>query len=150
MGILSSINKVISFTRFKSIIKDVSNSHISINGDSIITGKNMSIINDDIYIDGVKINVKDLKEINVTIIGDVEKLDIAACKSITINGNCNKIDTISGNVKVEGYVKDKVGTTSGNINVRGNIGGNVDTISGDVTASTIMGKCSTMSGDIKK
>lgn len=113
---------------------------INVNGRNIInnTGPMSIVFNDD----GMSINGQPFEEfdpnkiddkvINITIVGDVEKLEIGHCNKVEVNGNTNNIKTTSGNVGVTGDVNGNIQTMSGNVNC-GNVGGNVSTMSGDIT-----------------
>lgn len=145
MGLFDRVKK--SFTQTSFTMKDVNNSNISINGD-LVAGKNISVVNGKLFIDGKEIDKDILKELNITIIGDVEKLDVTYCNSLKINGNCFKVETVMGDVSIEGSVEN-VQSTSGDIVVSGNIKGNAKTTSGDIKADTIYGSANTVSGDVK-
>ena len=68
--------------------------------------------------------------------------------TITVMSDCNKLDTTSGNVEVQGKVEGNINTMSGDVTVKGDVQSYVKTMSGDVRANTIKGSTSTMSGDI--
>lgn len=42
--------------------------------------------------------LKDAKTINITIEGDVERLEVDCCNTITVNGNVRKVNTGSGSI----------------------------------------------------
>lgn len=115
---------------------------------TITCSKSVIIKNGKVWIDGKEIDTTD-KVINVNITGNVDKIDIDYCNQLTVTGNCNSVNTVSGNVKIEGDVAKNVETTSGDVRTR-DIGGNVKTVSGDVVASKINGSVNTVSGDIEK
>lgn len=99
----------------KSIIqKDTHKSGIVING-ATYSGQNVTITDGDVFIDGKKVNSKDAKVINITVHGDV-----------------GKIDTQSADVTVNGTVKGDVETMSGDVTA-GKIEGDAETMSGDIT-----------------
>ncbi len=101
---------------------------ININGTSY-KGNSISINNGRIDIDG-KDCTPNTKEINITVQGNIDKLDIDYCKSLMILGDVKSIKTQSGDVECN------------------NINGNVSTMSGDVECKNIGGSVKTMSGDI--
>jgi len=39
------------------------------------------------------------KTINITIEGDIDRLDVDHCDSIVVNGDCKKVKTTSGDIK---------------------------------------------------
>lgn len=43
-------------------------------------------------------DTRDTKTINITIEGDVERLEVDCCNSITVNGNVRKVNTGSGSI----------------------------------------------------
>jgi hypothetical protein len=105
---------------------------ISINGSQIIrNGKNVTISNNKVYIDGQDVT-PDQKEISIVVLGDLDSLKADACRTIDVNGNVMALNTMSGDVKVAG-----------------NVDGSVKTMSGDVSCQTIGGSVSTMSGNVR-
>ncbi len=120
------------------------NATITINGLNY-NGKSVSISNGVISIDGRKLSIND-KTINISVVGDIQQLQVDSCQKVDVSGNVKNLETVSGNVRC-GNVAGDVETTSGDIKC-GDVGGNIETVSGDVEASTINGKVSTLSGDI--
>lgn len=108
---------------------------IVINGQTITTnGRNVTIINNKVLVDGKEIS--DLnkiagKEINITIDGDVGKLEIDYCTKVQVNGNTQNVKTTSGDVDVTGDVNGSIQTMSGDVDC-GNVGGNISTMNGDI------------------
>ena len=105
---------------FKKIFNKFMNI-ITINGTKhTVTGKNIQVRNNSVYVDG-KLVVESLtNDIHVTFEGDLAELD---CTSATINGNVmGSVDCTSA--KISGDVKGNVDGTS--INIQGNVGGDVD------------------------
>ncbi len=113
-------------------------------------GRNINITNNKIIIDGVDVssNFKNDKEINISIVGDINDLSVDSCNKIKITGNANKVKTMSGDISCSD-VNGDVTTTSGDI-VCGNINSSATTVSGDIKAKVITGNCKTVSGDISK
>ncbi len=102
---------------FKTVFNNVKG-NVNINGVNY-TGNNISIINGDIVggdviVDGVTMT-KGLQ-------GNIE---------VTVIGNCNKVETISGDVTVQGDVSCGVKTMSGDVSAH-DIKGGVKTMSGDI------------------
>lgn len=114
---------------------------------SNFNGNNISIVNNKIYIDGKDVT-PDAKEINITVTGNIEELNVDCCAKVQINGDVGSVETQSGNVNC-GNVKKNIKTMSGNVRCK-DIEGDVETMSGDVNANNITGNCSTISGDINK
>lgn len=77
------------------------------NGNSVI------ISNNKIIIDGKEI-IEELKEINITIQGDIKELKVDSCNYCEITGNVNSVSTMSGNVKYKN-VNGSISTMSGDI-----------------------------------
>ena len=107
---------------------------VTVNGKTYKVEGKVSIVNGTVFANGKKVQdyeeaEKDEKKINISIEGDVEKIDVDVCDSITVSGSVKNIKTMSGDVKVHGDVK---------------------TMSGDVDCGNVAGDVSSMSGDIKK
>ena len=90
--------------------------------------------------------LKEAKTINITIEGDVERLEVDCCSSITVNGNVRKVNTGSGSITCKDIDGD-AHTGSGSIHAE-NIIGDAKTGSGNIRANSIGGKAKTGSGDI--
>ena len=93
-------------------------------------GRSISIDGDTVIVDGVLQGD--------TLVGPV---------SVTVHGDAERIETISGSVEVAGAC-GSVKTMSGDVRC-GNVSGSVDTMSGDVTCGPIGGSVKSMSGDIR-
>ena len=96
-------------------------------------GRNIQISGNRVIIDGKEVKDEDQKIINITVEGDLEKLNVESAETVIVKGNVN------GDAK----------TMSGDLEVGGDVTGNVKTMSGDVRCGNIGGKVKTMSGDIK-
>jgi len=109
---------------------------ISINGKTIQVNRGtISIIDGKVLIGGKDISdLKEIeeKEINITIEGSVEKLEIDYCAKVQVNGNAQNVKTASGDVNVSGDVLGNIQTMSGDVDC-GNVGGGVSTMSGDIS-----------------
>jgi len=117
---------------FKALFKRVGS--VIINGTNyygssvVISG---SVVGGDVYVDGVR---------------QVGNISFNAPMSIKVEGDVERLETVSGNVQVAGSCGD-VSSTSGNVTC-GAVSGDVETTSGAVKCSTVSGKVKTMSGDI--
>lgn len=118
---------------------------VIINGNRFV-GDNITIKNNKVLIDG-KDMTPDAKEINITVEGNVEDLDVDYCNTLQVTGNVNTLRSGSGDVTCND-VHNGVQTGSGDVDCN-NINGYVQTGSGDVSAQTITGSVKTGSGDIK-
>ncbi len=85
-----------------------------------------------VTIDGKLVSFEDSKEINITVQGDIEQLQVECCNKVSVTGNATNINTKSGDVEVSGNVNGNIQTMSGDVQC-GNVGGNISTMSGDVT-----------------
>lgn len=105
---------------------------------SISNGGTISIINGKVLVDGKPLdqfNVSDVneKEINITIQGEVDHIDIDYCNRITVNSNVKRVKT-----------------NQGDIDITGDVDGDVHTNMGDVTCGNIKGDCHTNMGNIRR
>lgn len=73
----------------------------------------------------------DEKEINITVNGNIDALNVDVCNTVSVEGDVRKISTMSGSVDITGNVSGNVDSMSGNINCQ-NIGGDVSSMSGTV------------------
>lgn len=105
-------------------------STIVVNGVSI-TGRNVTIRNGKVTVDGKDIT-PDAKEINISVNGNIDRLEADACQKISVTGDVGGVKTVSGDVDVSGDIKGSVQTISGDVDCGGPIGGSVSTVSGDV------------------
>lgn len=99
------------------------------NGQSFSGAGNISIINNEVIIDGKKIDLE--KALTIHIEGDIQSIKADYCREIEARG------AVSGSAH----------TMSGNITC-GDIGGSAQTMSGDIRAKEIKGNASSMSGDV--
>ena len=104
------------------------NGTVNINGHTF-SGKNISIENGPVIIDG-----------------RIENIALDHHIVVNVNGDVEKIETASGDVNVSGNASS-ISTTSGNIQCR-DVQGSVKSISGDITCGVIHGNVNTVSGDI--
>lgn len=95
-------------------------------------GNNVTIVNNQIYIDDKLADTKDEKNIKISIDGDVDTLNIDHCDEILINGDCGSVKCGNGNVKC------------------GNVGGNVKSTNGNVKCGNVDGDIKTTNGNIKR
>lgn len=107
---------------------------ITINGKSF-KGNNVSIINNEVIIDGKKANSDDdSKIINISIDGNIESLNVDYCEKIEVVGECESVSSKNGNIAIQGNVSGDVTNKNGNIICR-NVGGDASTKNGDVVHS---------------
>lgn len=126
---------------------------ININGKTIQVDGALSLVNGKWY-DGngreIDMNnleeVKEAKTINITIEGNIERLNVDHCNSVVVNGDCKKIKTISGDITC-GDVDGDAETVSGDINCD-IVHGDAKTVSGNIRSSEIKGKTSTTTGKV--
>lgn len=104
---------------------------VVINGVTITGGCNVTIRNGKVIVDGIDVTPYS-KEIDITVNGNVEKLEVDACSKISVTGDVGNIKTQSGDIDVRGAISGNVHTMSGDVDCGGPIGGSVSTMSGDV------------------
>ena len=114
----------------KTIVSNITDSKVTINGVSYVGGNSVKIINGKVTIDG-KDMTPDAKNITIQVNGDISNLDVDICDKLSVTGNVNELSTVSGDVEIGGSVGGNIKTTSGDIKC-GNIGGKVTTVSGDI------------------
>lgn len=102
---------------------------VNIDGKSF-SGRSVQIINDRVIIDGVEQDGSLVGPVSVTVHGDVERLETVS-GNVEVSGSCGHVKTMSGDVRC------------------GNVSGDVGTMSGDVTCGPIAGSVKSMSGDIR-
>ena len=91
-------------------------------------------------------DTRDTKTINITIEGDVERLEVDCCNSITVNGNVRKVNTGSGSITCKDIDGD---AHTGSVSIHAeNISGDAKTGSGSIRANSIGGKAKTGSGNV--
>lgn len=99
-------------------------------GSKVYSGNNITISNNEVYIDGKKVSTDDEKNITIEVNGNVNEIKVDSCQRVTVNGDAGFVKTLSGDIdcrNVEGGVQ----TVSGNVSC-GDIGGSVSTVSGNV------------------
>lgn len=106
---------------------------ISVNGVTISgLGRSVVIHDGKVIVDGKDVTPADVKEINITINGNVDKVEADACQTISVTGDVGNVKTLSGDITVTGDVKGSVQTMSGDVDCGGSVAGSVSTMSGDV------------------
>lgn len=104
---------------------------ITINGNTIISGGNNIVVRGNkITIDGKDVT-PDAKTINIQITGNVDKVEVDCCDSLTISGDCNTVSSHNGGIDIGGSVKGSVTNHNGNIECQ-NVGGSVTTRNGNI------------------
>jgi len=109
-------------------------------------GRNLIINSNKVNIDGQDVT-PDVKEITITVSGDITTLNVDYAKEIQVQGSVGHVKTTSGDVWC-GNVTGDVKSTSGDIECD-TVQGNAETVSGDIKAALISGNAKTLSGDIK-
>lgn len=104
------------------------NGSVTINGEKIKVpnGANISVINGTLFIDGKECKgekLKDKKIVNITIEGNVGKVDCGG--SVTVNGNVTGHVDCGGSVTVSGSVEGDI-DCGGSCSVKGGHKGNID------------------------
>lgn len=101
-------------------------------------GESMTIINGKTYINGKEVDLAELANkqedsnvYHIHIEGDVDKLEVDHCETISVTGKVRKIHTSYGSIKIDGDVDGDVHTIMGDIEC-GNVDGNVHTNMGSI------------------
>jgi hypothetical protein len=131
----------------KCVLRSIGMNRITVNGVTIVSSGNVCVVNGRIVVGGKDVT-PDAKEITIVVEGPVERLQVDACKGVSVTGNVGSISTASGDVEVTGNVNGGVSTASGDVTVSGGVGGFVKTVSGDVDCGNVAEGVSTNSGDI--
>lgn len=106
---------------------------IVVNDVCIRGGRNVTIINGKVIVDGKDVT-PDAKEVNISVTGNVEKIEVDDCEKITVTGDVGSVITKSGDVSVGGTISGSVQTISGDVDCKGIISGGVKTVSGDISS----------------
>ena len=105
--------------------------------DNSYQGDSVEFINGRVVIDGKDVT-PDSKEINISVVGNVETLEVVACNNISVVGNVKVISTQNGDVHVTGDVGGAIATTKGNVSC-GDVEGSISSKSGDVSCGDVQG-----------
>lgn len=102
-------------------------------GNTTFNGRSVSISGNRVIIDGIDVTDKlpEQKQYKIEVNGNLEKLKVDACQTISVTGNVDTISTQSGDVDC------------------GDVNGPISTMSGDVDCGNVSGSISTMSGNVK-
>lgn len=100
-----------------------------------IKGGSIQIVNGKILTDGKEVEEinTDEKVINITIEGEVERLEVDYCNEITVNGDAKRVRA-----------------NCGNVNIKGNVSGDVHANCGSITCGNVEGDCHANMGSIVK
>ena len=109
------------------------NNTISINGKTY-KGNDLSISGGKVYIDGKLQHEEDKIDINITVNGNLDTLEVDACNTITVKQNCKVVTCKNGNVIIHGNVEGDVTNKNGNIKCK-NILGDANTNIGNIVKS---------------
>ena len=119
-----------------SVIINKNGRTIVVNGDVIRGQKinSMVISGGRITIDGKslsELDVEDEKEINITIQGDLERLEVDYCNTLHVNGNAKRVKSNQGDIEIGGDVQGDVHANMGTITC-GNIDGDCHANMGNI------------------
>lgn len=104
-------------------------SSVTINGKTYI-GNNIIVSNGKIMVDGKNVTSDD-KVINITVNGNIDSLKVDTCNKLEIIGNVTNVNTVSGDVDINGDVNGSIQTVSGDVKCN-NVSGSINTLSGDI------------------
>lgn len=133
------------FSLLKSILSF--NYMIKINNTTYQSGKNLSIKNGRIFVDGTDVTPI-AEKFEITVSGDVETINFDYVKAINVTGNVGTLNAGMGDVNVSGDVSNGVSASQGDIDIKGNVEGKVKASQGDIKANNITGDAETSMGDI--
>lgn len=121
------------FEKFFGCQKNSSVSSVSVNGKPIRvpSGKSISVVNNQVYIDGV-----------------VYPLDGVFKLTIIVEGDSGEIKINNGTVKVQGSVNGAVNTGNGTVTVYGDVKGDVSSRNGDIKCRNVAGRVESHNGTI--
>jgi hypothetical protein len=122
---MNVIRKIMNILRGKN-----SHSFVTINGQTY-SGNNVSIVNGNVVIDGVKQEQLLIGPVTVTVHGSVDKVETGS-GDVTVLDVVGSVETMSGDVSCTGDIGGYVTTMSGDVTAGGHIGGDVETMSGDI------------------
>lgn len=119
-----------------SVIINKNGRTIVVNGDVIRGQKinSMVISGGRITIDGKslsELDVEDEKEINITIQGDLERLEVDYCNTLHVTGNAKRVKANKGDIEIGGDVQGDVHANMGTITC-GNIEGDCHANMGNI------------------
>lgn len=102
----------------------------------INSNSNVSIINGRVLIDGKPVEEfdsekKEEKVVNITIEGNVERIEVDVCETIKVTGDCKRVHTQNGSIEIGG-----------------NVSGDVHANMGSITCGNVEGDCHTNMGSI--
>ena len=102
---------------------------------TIIGGGTVTITDGKVTVNGKTVEglegSDDEKVINITIEGDVDRLEVDYCKSIKVTGNAKRVHTSYGDIEIGGDVSGDVHTNMGGITC-GNVEGDCHTNMGSI------------------
>ena len=122
----------IDFSGRRAKIRVKSGSTCVVNGVEV-SDQNITVEGNQVFVDGKPVEVEQQKQITITINGDCDYVETTS-GDVTVSGVAGSVKTMSGDVDVVGSsgIKGSVKTMSGNVSANGTIGGNVSTMSGDI------------------
>lgn len=110
---------------------------IVINGKRVNYTGTISIENGRFFLDGKELKdleslTKDQKHIEIKVEGDIDRLQVDTCDNLYIEGSCNKVNTVNGEVEIGGNVLGDVESVNGYIEIHGYVIGDVKTVNGNI------------------
>lgn len=110
---------------------------IVINGKRVNYTGTISFENGRFFLDGKELEdleslTKDQKHIEIKVEGDIDRLQVDTCDNLYIEGSCNKVKTVNGEVEIGGNVFGDVESVNGEIEIHGYVSGDVKTVNGNI------------------
>lgn len=128
-------------------IKKAPSNVVNVNGHSVV-GRNVTVINGKVIVDGKPVDIPEAKEIHVTIEGDLGSLRLDAGQ-VTIQGSVGDVQMDNGSVSVGMDIKGKVTLSQGKVACQ-DVYADVSVDIGSVKAATIHGSVITKTGTISR
>lgn len=122
-------------------------SKIVVNGHTVV-GRNVSIVNGKITVDGKLIEFPDAKEIKIVVEGDLGSLRVDA-GDVSVQGSCGEIEVNQGSVTVAGDVKGEIQADQGRVECN-DVYADVKVNMGNINAAAIHGNATARMGNISK
>ena len=122
-------------------------SKIVVNGHTIV-GRNVSIVNGVVTVDGKVVELPDAKEIKIVVEGDLGSLRVDA-GDVSVQGSCGEVEVNQGSVTVAGDVKGEIQVDQGRVECN-DVYSDVKVDMGNINALTILGNATAWMGNISK
>jgi hypothetical protein len=100
-------------------------------GNNNIQGRNITIINGVVVVDGKQIDLPENEKVINIYAESIDRIEVDSCNEVIVKGNSGSILVSQGNVSVGGNVDGDINVSQGNVYC-GNIGGDVSVSIGNI------------------